>query len=77
MESVRESVESGEYHGPSCIFLPHRTVIRQIIKANVKFSKNDSLDKFLLRFGLVDRYEWYLANQDQIYNKYQLHKVKT
>jgi len=38
-----------------------------MIKANIKYAKKDSLEKFLLRFGLIENYTWYLKNEHRIH----------
>lgn len=39
---------------PKCIFMPTRQLCRKIINAILKFGKTDTLECFLLRFGLLD-----------------------
>jgi len=63
MEQVQQNIDEGDYLPPSCIFLPDQSFIRTIIRTNVKFSSKDSLEKFLLRFGLFANYNWYIHNQ--------------
>ena len=49
---------------PRCVFIPDVGVMRCMMLANVKFSWTDTLDEFLLRFGLLDNEELYL-NESQ------------
>ena len=37
---------------PKLVFLPSRNLCRSMILANLIFSKKDTLEQFLLRFGL-------------------------
>ena len=39
---------------PKVIFVPDRSIMRCMITANLKYSKRDSLEEFLLRFGVVE-----------------------
>ena len=34
------------------IFMPSKSVIKTMVKANLKYGATDTLDQFLLRFGL-------------------------
>ena len=45
---------------PKCIFLPCKELIRTVVKANLKHAKKDTLQEFLLRFGLMENPNWYL-----------------
>ena len=45
---------------PKVIFIPDKSVLRCMILANVKFSKKDSVEEFLLRFGMVEDEEWHV-----------------
>ena len=37
---------------PRMIFMPSKSVIKTMVKANLKYGATDTLDQFLLRFGL-------------------------
>jgi hypothetical protein len=45
---------------PPCIFMPSKKVIKDMVISNLKFSKKDTIENFLLRFGLLDNPNWYL-----------------
>jgi len=45
---------------PRCIFLPSKDMYKIMIQANLKYSKKDNLQTFLLRFGLIENPNWYL-----------------
>ena len=47
---------------PKTRFVPDRAILRVMIEANLKYSKKDNEQKFLLRFGLLDDPNWYLHN---------------
>lgn len=47
---------------PAVIFIPSKRIMRQMIEANMEHSQRDSLEKFLLRFGVVTNPIWYLQN---------------
>ena len=56
MDQIEENVYSGDdLSPPKQMFLPDKAVIRIMVKANIKYAKNDSLEKFLLRFGMRER----------------------
>jgi hypothetical protein len=53
MDQIEENVYSGDdLSPPKCMFLPNKSLIRTMVKANCRFSKRDSLEQFLLRFGM-------------------------
>jgi hypothetical protein len=57
MEKAQEIAEKyGEDNlvPPRCIFIPTRQMCRKIINAVLKFGTTDTLECFLLRFGLLD-----------------------
>jgi hypothetical protein len=37
---------------PRMIFMPSKSVIKTMVKANLKYGATDTLNQFLLRFGL-------------------------
>jgi hypothetical protein len=39
---------------PKCLFIPSDKILRLFMKALAKFGNEDSVDVFLLRFGLID-----------------------
>ena len=39
---------------PRMIFIPSKSVIRTMVKANLMYGETDTLEQFLLRFGLLD-----------------------
>jgi hypothetical protein len=45
---------------PKIIFLPDKTLIREMIHANLKFAKKDKLHIFLLRYGVVEDEKWHI-----------------
>ena len=51
-----------KFRPPKTMFLPNREMIRIMIHANIKWSKTDKIDRFLLRFGILENFSWYLAN---------------
>jgi hypothetical protein len=62
---IKELIETSEAKGtpikpPKCIFLPNKQMIRQMIRAAMKWGKTDTEEAFLLRFGLLDDPNWYL-----------------
>jgi len=59
------ALKDGKITPPKCIFKPSKELIRTMIRINIKYSKTDSLPKFLLRMGLLENPNWYLKN-DQL-----------
>ena len=53
---------------PKLVFLPSENLARIFIRANCRHSKTDSLQKFLLRFGLVENLSWYLDKEKTIFS---------
>ena len=53
MDKSMSSCSKGENHAPKTIFLPEKSIMRMMIKQNIKYSKKESIEKFLLRFGLI------------------------
>ena len=47
---------------PGVIFMPSKRILRIMIEANIEHSQTESLEKYLLRFGLVTNPLWYLNN---------------
>jgi len=54
-EEVEEGKEGKELKMPRTVFLPDRAICRVMIKANILYSKTDTLDQFLIRFNLLER----------------------
>ena len=42
--------------------MPSKKIMRLMIETNVEYSHKDSLEEFLLRFGVVHNPNWYLKN---------------
>jgi hypothetical protein len=54
MEILAQSIAEGKSCSPpSCIFLPEKQLVRSMIKAVLKHSK-DTPDVFMLRFGILN-----------------------
>lgn len=45
---------------PKVVFLPSETIMRTMIMANLKFAMTDSIENFLLKFGVVDNEAWHI-----------------
>jgi hypothetical protein len=45
---------------PSMLFKPTRKLIRIMIQANLRWSSKESLEHFLLRFGMLDDPKWHM-----------------
>lgn len=59
---IAAALGEGKITPPKCIFKPSKELIRTMIRINIKYSKTDSLPKFLLRMGLLENPNWYLKN---------------
>ena len=46
---------------PRVVFLPDEKVMRTMIMANLKYAMNESIDVFLLRFGVVENERWHIT----------------
>ena len=54
MDEVYENVASKRsIRPPKCIFMPSREVVRIMIKANILYSKQDCIEDFICRFGVI------------------------
>jgi len=54
--SVSKSIQA-----PRLIFLPSEEMVRRIIATNIKYAQKDSLEEFLLRFGLLEHMKYHLS----------------
>ena len=53
MKSIMESIKHKEkVQPPRCIFMPNKSLLKQMIKGLLKYGAKDTEDIFLLRFGL-------------------------
>ena len=53
MKSIVESIKNQEkVQPPKCIFMPDKSLLKQMIKGLLKYGAKDTEDIFLLRFGL-------------------------
>ena len=46
---------------PRVVFLPDEKVMRTMIMANLKYATTESIDVFLLRFGVVENERWHIT----------------
>ena len=54
MDDIEERIATKRtYEAPRMIFLPNKEILTTMVKANLDYSKTDSLDRFLLRFGFL------------------------
>jgi hypothetical protein len=59
---VAAALSEGKITPPKCIFKPSKELIRTMIRINIKYSKTDTLPRFLLRMGLLKDPNWYLKS---------------
>ena len=57
VETCYDKIEINSEEMIKCVFLPDKELIRTMIKANIKFAKKDTKEKFLFRFGLAEHYD--------------------
>ena len=56
MQSLIEALVNKEkVQAPKCIFVPDKRLIKEMIKALLKYGPKDSEEIFLLRFGLFKK----------------------
>ena len=53
-----ENQDKKQMQMPKVIFLPNPAIMKCMILANLKFAKKDSLQAFLLRFGVIEDEAW-------------------
>jgi hypothetical protein len=62
---LSELLEATRYHRnikpPKCVFLMEKELIVKIIRAVALYGNTDTKEAFLLRFGLLEDENWYLA----------------